>query len=240
MVNKILTLIGILLLTASLFSGCGTSGEKEMGDKELARINGVTLSLEEFHQNTTAVMSDQDIRDISLLPESRTADFTQYPAHVTTPLSRMLALDCMNLLPEKYLMKADKATMANSIEERAPLLDREIIGFAFSIPDHLKIHKNVEKYVLRKAIQDLLPPRIINRPKVGFGTTIGHWMEQELNDIVHQKIGDGELIKRILKPEYRHYLTENLDREIVRNSSRIWTLFALQQWYDIYFTQETG
>ncbi len=192
------------------------------------------ISLEEFHQNTTTAISDLEIHNMSLLPESDTADFTQYPNEVKTTLNKMLALDCMNLLPEKYLMKADKATMANSIEERAPLLDKEIIEFAFSIPEHLKIHKNVEKYILRKAIQDLLPPRITNRPKIGFGTTIGHWMEHELNDVVHQKIGDGEFLKQILKPDYHQNLTRNLNREISRNSIKIWTLFALEQWHDIF------
>jgi asparagine synthase (glutamine-hydrolysing) len=47
------------------------------------------------------------------------------------PLNKMLALDCKNLLPEKFLMKADKGTMANSIEERLPLLDQEIVQYAF-------------------------------------------------------------------------------------------------------------
>ena len=74
MVNKILTLIGILLLTASLFSGCGTSGEKEMGDKELARINGVTLSLEEFHQLSESQSLEGKMR---LINEKGQRDFLE-------------------------------------------------------------------------------------------------------------------------------------------------------------------
>jgi asparagine synthase (glutamine-hydrolysing) len=80
----------------------------------------------------------------------------------------MLAFDCKNLLPEKFLMKADKATMANSIEERLPLLDKEIIEFAFTIPPRLKLKNGREKYILRKAVGDLLPPQIVSRRKVCF------------------------------------------------------------------------
>jgi asparagine synthase (glutamine-hydrolysing) len=194
------------------------------------------LSIEDFHQNTGLVMTDRDIRDMSVLPESDTAKFTQYPKDVKTMLGKMLAMDCMNLLPEKYLMKADKATMANSLEERAPLLDKQIIEFAFSVPNHLKINNGVEKYLLRKAVKDLLPRMIINRPKVGFGTTIGQWMESDLKDMVQQKISDGRLVSRIMKPDYRSKLSSNLQKEIKIYPFKIWTLFALEIWYDTYFS----
>lgn len=193
------------------------------------------ISIEEFHQNATAVIPDKDIRDMSVLPDCNTSDFTNYPNDVKTILGRMLAMDCLNLLPEKYLMKADKATMANSLEERAPLLDKEIIEFAFTVPNHLKIRNHVEKYLLRMAMKDLLPRQIINRPKVGFGTTIGQWMEGDLKEMVHQKISDGELLRNIFKPEYHKDLNLNLLREIGNNPFKAWTLFALEIWYDTYF-----
>jgi asparagine synthase (glutamine-hydrolysing) len=192
-------------------------------------------SLESVHLNTTRTMSDYEIREISNLTHFNINSLAVYPQNMQSALGRMQAMDCKNLLPEKFLMKADKGTMANSIEERLPILDKEIIEFAFSIPQRLKIKNRQEKYILRKAVEDLLPKEIINRPKMGFGTTVGHWMEHELGELVSQKLDQGELLKEILKPEQRQALLKGLDKGIEQYPFKIWTLFALQLWYETYF-----
>jgi asparagine synthase (glutamine-hydrolysing) len=192
-------------------------------------------SLESVHLNTTRTMSDDEIIEISNLTPFNINSFAVYPQNLQSALGKMQAVDCKNLLPEKFLMKADKGTMANSIEERLPLLDKEIIEFAFSIPPRFKIKKGLEKYILRRAVEDLLPKEIINRPKKGFGTTVGHWMENELGELVSQKLSQGELLKEILKPEQRQALLKGLDKGFERYPFKIWTIFALELWYETYF-----
>lgn len=97
--------------------------------KQLLRL------LKKIPQNlyTRRGMSDTEINYLSSL-NTVDAESLAIPINeMGNPLNKMLALDCKNLLPEKILMEADKATMANSVEERLPLLDKEMIEFAFSI-----------------------------------------------------------------------------------------------------------
>jgi asparagine synthase (glutamine-hydrolysing) len=197
-------------------------------------------SIEHIHLNTTKQMSDEEIQALTILSYQNSNDSAIYVGEVYNPLNRMLAIDCKNLLPEKFLMKADKGTMANSVEERAPLLDSNIIDFAFSLPPSLKIKNNQEKYLLRKAVSHLLPKEIINRPKKGFGTPVGSWMENELRDVVIQTIEDGIFLKKILKPGLKCQSKDAINKGIKRDPFKVWTLFALELWYDTYFTHWRG
>jgi asparagine synthase (glutamine-hydrolysing) len=191
--------------------------------------------LEEFQLNSTRIMSNGQIKDLTDLPQKNINQCANFPINVKSNLSRILATDCKNLLPEKFLMKADKATMANSIEERLPLLDKTIIEFAFSIPSDLKIKNHQEKYILRQAVKDILPKEIINRKKMGFGTPIRHWLQNELGEVVHQKISEGMLINSIVRKDRKEKFIRELNIGISKNPIRIWTIFALELWYDIYF-----
>lgn len=232
--------IPLLKFMAKNFMNLMPEGGTRNGSNKLKRIKRyakffMDSTLESAHLNTTREMSDDEIREISDLTPFNINSLAVYPQNLQTALGRMQAVDCKNLLPEKFLMKADKGTMANSVEERLPLLDREVIEFAFSIPPRLKIKKGREKYILRKAVEDLLPEEIINRPKMGFGTTVGHWMENELGEMVSQKLSQGELLKEILKPEQRQILVKDMDKGIAQCPFKIWTFFALELWYETYF-----
>jgi asparagine synthase (glutamine-hydrolysing) len=152
-----------------------------------------------------------------------------YPENFRNPLNKILAMDCKNLLPEKYLMKTDKATMANSVEERIPFLDKNIVNFAFSLPNDLKIRGNTNKFILRKCAKNMLPDEILSRKKQGFGTPIDYWMDGELREIVEQNIYESEIIK--------NYFNKSHLEEIVQNARPhvTWTVFALGLWFDIFF-----
>lgn len=193
-------------------------------------------TLERIHLNTTRQMMDDEIQALTTLQPQNINDSAIFLTGFNNPLNRMLAVDCKNLLPEKFLMKADKGTMANSVEERAPLLDVNIIEFAFSLPMSLKIKNNQEKYLLRKAVSDLLPREIINRPKKGFGTTVGSWMEHELQEMVIQTIENGPLIKNIVKPTLKCQSEKIIKKGIKNDPFKVWTIFALELWYDTYFS----
>jgi asparagine synthase (glutamine-hydrolysing) len=157
------------------------------------------------------------------------------PPDFKDPLARMLAIDCKNILPERYLMKSDKATMANSIEERLPLLDKKIIEFAFSIPSGLKIKNGQEKYILRKAMAGLLPDEILNRPKKGFGTPVARWLaSSSLKGVVEQKLFNGRLVNELFEKEKIRGLLGNINKNNL-NCQAIWSIFALQLWYETYF-----
>jgi len=157
------------------------------------------------------------------------------PKGIHDPLNRLLAYDCRNHLPDIYLMKADKATMANSIEERVPILDKELITFAFTIPTPLKIHGTIEKYIWRKTLQDLVPQEILNRPKKGFGVPYRSWITGEMRDIAIQTLGEGTFCKRIVAPQKMTKLLSSMKMsDSNRSSLLVWNLFALERWAKVF------
>ena len=194
-------------------------------------------NFEKGHLYTTRSMNDEEIKWLTHLNHNNIEQFVIYPGNIEHPLNKMLALDCKNLLPEKFLMKADKATMANSVEERLPLMDKNIAEFAFAIPPNLKLRKGQEKYILRMAVKDLLPTEIVKRKKQGFGTPVDNWISKgDLKDMVIQKLSDNELIKRYFKEDKINKMIQNLDHpQNTRGAGTVWTVFALGLWYDVYF-----
>jgi len=193
-------------------------------------------TFERAHLYSRRQMSDAEIGRMSNLNALDIQSLAITTNKMSNPLNKMLALDCKNLLPEKFLMKADKGTMANSVEERLPLLDKEIIEFAFSVPPGLKIKNGQEKYVLRKAVADLLPPKIVNRKKQGFGTPVGAWMSGSMKEMVYRQLDSGKLVKEFFKPDRIRALLDGFDKRPTHRAHAIWTLFALELWHEVQFS----
>lgn len=97
-------------------------------------------------------------------------------------ISRLLFLDTRSMLPDNLLLFNDKMTMANSIENRVPYLDIDLINFLETLPIKLKLNGRITKYVHRKAAEDWLPNHIINRKKRAFETPVGQWFKKELSN----------------------------------------------------------
>lgn len=193
-------------------------------------------SFERAHLYSTKELNNNEIKYLSTLDPNDIDSFAIYPRNIRNPLNKMLALDCKNLLPEKFLMKADKATMANSVEERLPLMDKNIVEFAFSIPARLKLRNGDGKYILKMAVNDLLPDEIIKRKKQGFGTPVDNWISKGgLKEIVIQELSDNELIKKYFRKERIGRMIKDLNHGNALKVRTIWTIFALGLWYDVCF-----
>ena len=153
-----------------------------------------------------------------------------------SPLSRMLYADQKTYLVE-LLMKQDQMSMSSSIESRVPLLDHTLVEFAMNIPDRLKIRGDVQKFIFKKAVEDLLPRDIVHRKKMGFPTPIRAWLRDERATPLYSALKDRNgFIASCLD------LAE-VDRLIERNRSgvedctdRIWRLINLQLWGDLFLT----
>lgn len=185
---------------------------------------------------TKAAMADEELKWFTSKRMSFDKDLIVFPVNMKHPLNKMLALDCKNMLPEKYLMKADKATMANAVEERLPLMDKDIVEFSFRIPPEFKIKNGDGKHILKMAVKDLVPEKIIKRKKTGFSVPYIHWVKNEMRELVEQKIDEGELIKRLFEKENIRMLIENSRKnEWYRNTAIVWNLFALELWYEQFF-----
>jgi asparagine synthase (glutamine-hydrolysing) len=99
-------------------------------------------------------------------------------------LDHMLYVDTKSWLPDRLLVKADKMTMAASIELRVPLLDHQVLEFAASLPADFKVRNSATKRLLRAALQDRVPPEIVNRKKAGFPVPYEMWLNTQLKDFV--------------------------------------------------------
>jgi asparagine synthase (glutamine-hydrolysing) len=97
-------------------------------------------------------------------------------------LDRLLRADTLTYLPEDLLVKMDRATMASSLEARAPLLDHVLVEFAATLPADRKLRRSESKRVLRQVARRLMPAELVNRPKMGFGVPIGTWFKGALGE----------------------------------------------------------
>jgi asparagine synthase (glutamine-hydrolysing) len=151
-------------------------------------------------------------------------------------LPRMLYADQKTYLVE-LLMKQDRMSMACSIESRVPFLDHQFLEFAMSIPDHLKIHGSTQKYVLKKAVEDLLPPEIIHRKKMGFPTPLRQWlMEPRAEALVNTLRKQDGLLAAYLDRGELDRLIEQHRTGLIDATDRLWRLLNLQMWGEVFIT----
>jgi asparagine synthase (glutamine-hydrolysing) len=104
------------------------------------------------------------------------------------PIDRLVRTDLLTYLPEDLLVKMDRATMANSLEARAPLLDHVLVEFAARLPVERKIAGSNTKVLLRAIAKRLMPPELVDRPKMGFGVPIADWFRGALGDQFEQLV----------------------------------------------------
>jgi asparagine synthase (glutamine-hydrolysing) len=196
-------------------------------------------SLEFVQLQTTRSKNNDEVSLETIIGPDNVDSHAIIPAGFKDPLNRILATDCKNLLPEKFLMKADKAIMANSVEERLPLMDKNIVEFAFSMPGTVKLRGKEEKYVLKMAVKDLLPAAIIKRKKQGFNTQIWSWIGNgAFKDRVIAVLGENELLQRTFKNKYRESILRDLKAGDGSRYREMWHAFALGLWQETYFGDE--
>ncbi len=153
-------------------------------------------------------------------------------AHAVTSLDRMLYTDITKYLPEDLLIKADRMTMAHSLEARSPLLDQELIEFSAKVQDKYKLKGNTLKYILKKLAEKYLPSEIIYRQKQGFGVPLGSWFRNELKVYLQDSFKNSSLVKaNILEHDsVQKLIGEHLTGK--KNLGRkLFTLLMLEKWY---------
>ena len=149
----------------------------------------VTFYPEELRELAPGLASDRRRDEIV---DSLYAEFDALRPEGDFP-NRAGYLELMYRLPELLLMRVDKMTMATSVEGRVPFLDHRIVEYAFRIPGSLKVKNGVAKYVLKRAVADLLPESVIHRPKVGFHVPVTRWFEAVLGPLAEDVLEDPRL-----------------------------------------------
>lgn len=146
-------------------------------------------------------------------------------------LAQMTYLELKQRLPELLLMRVDKVTMSVSLEARVPFLDHHLVEFVLPISMDTKI-KNQPKYLLKKAVEGLIPDNIICRRKQGFPAPVKEWFHNISQDVLRHTLIKGPLARR------RYFNAEFIDRMLVEQSfgrrnwsTELWVLYNLSLWY---------
>ena len=147
------------------------------------------------------------------------------------PLSQMLYVDMKTWLLDDLLLKADKMTMAASVELRVPFLDHKVVEFASSIPPQYKLYEQNGKRVLKKLMEKYLPPEIIYRKKMGFTVPTKCWFGSSLIDQTKQILLSKSFLERgFFNRKYIERIIDNHQKCREDNSRRIFSLLVLDQW----------
>ena len=147
------------------------------------------------------------------------------------PVARMMALDGMTYMPDDILVKVDRASMAVSLETRAPFLDRDVMEFAWRLPMHMKLRDGKGKWILRQLLDRHVPRALIERPKMGFGIPLDDWLRGPLREWAGDLLAEDRLRREgYLRPEP---ITRTWLAHLRGEGSfgyRLWSVLMFQAW----------
>jgi asparagine synthase (glutamine-hydrolysing) len=148
-------------------------------------------------------------------------------ADTTDLLSRIQYLDIKTYLTDDICVKVDRASMAVSLEVRAPLLDHRLMELAARIPSHLKLRDGTGKHIFKRAISAMLPKGFLDRPKQGFGVPVAEWFRGDLREWAHDVLfeADGLLDVNHLRRLWDRHQDGKQD-----HSAILWGVFMFRQW----------
>ncbi len=181
-------------------------------------------------------VAERDRLSLLRLPRAARADAAPFDADPRcSSLRRMLYFDQTSWLPDNLLERADRMTMAASIEARVPFLDHELAAYVSSLPDRYRVRGWSTKWILRQAARQLLPESILTRPKVGFRVPVGEWFRGPLREFLAQHLQGPASITRA------YYDPKVLDGALAehwsgrQNSEKLlWSLLNLELWHRHY------
>lgn len=155
------------------------------------------------------------------------------PDHV----SRILYTDMKTYLPGGILVKVDRMSMANSLEVRAPILDKDVIEFSATLPSSLKFNDGEKKYILKEAFKPVLPHDILYRKKMGFSVPLATWLRGELKDIAQDYLfTKSSGIQQYFNMHVVEELWQQHQDSKADHSSVLWSMLMFQMWWAKYAT----
>lgn len=152
------------------------------------------------------------------------------PLRVLPPVPRMMAYDMMTYLPGDILTKVDRAAMSVSLETRVPMLDHRVVEFAWRLPMSLKLRGGTSKWLLREVLYRHVPRELIERPKMGFGIPLDHWLRGPLREWAEQLLAPERLRAEGLRVEpirraWQEHTSQSKDRQYA-----LWNVLSYMAW----------
>lgn len=152
-------------------------------------------------------------------------------------LQKVLYLELKQRLAELLLMRVDKITMAHSLESRVPFLDHRLVEFTMSLSEKQRLpNKKIPKYILKKAVEELLPNDIIYRKKMGFAAPVDNWFRGSWKSFAEDQFFNSNFAKLgLFNANYLKNMLKEHENPKSKLGSKIYALVNLSLWYDRYF-----
>jgi asparagine synthase (glutamine-hydrolysing) len=234
-------------LTSTLRLGGRTAERVARGAAALRSSDPATrmallLTLETMHDPPESVFT-QDARDhltrdcdAFLAYRNSAARFASYE-----PVQQMLLTDISLQLPSQYLTKVDRATMAQGMEARVPLLDEQVARLAIGMPSRFKVHGRQKKVVLRTAMRGRVPDDVLDGPKRGFGVPFSQWLRHQLYEQAREAVLAEQVVDRFgldrqsVATYFHQHRSGERDRGVL-----LWKLFQLALWQQVDDARRRG
>lgn len=198
-------------------------------------------TLEERFIGNAYIFSESERKDILAIKTNAPA-----AAEITKPfydmvkgkdnVTKMQFLDINLWMTGDILLKADKMSMANSLELRVPFLDKEVMALAQRIPKKYRVTKENTKYAMRMAAHRACPPRTADKKKLGFPVPIRVWLKEDEHYNKVKTEFESENARKFFKPEKLISLLEDHRDGKYDYSRKIWTVYTFLVWYKVYFS----
>ncbi|RHW40822.1 asparagine synthase (glutamine-hydrolyzing) [Neobacillus notoginsengisoli] len=220
----------------------GIAGMMPEGTKGKSFIERGVTPMEERYIGNAKMFAEEEKREL-LNVYREGLDFTDITKKLYAesvgyhPVDQMQYIDIHTWMRGDILLKADKMTMAHSLELRVPFLDKEVFSVASRIPSDLKTANGTTKYILRKAAESFVPEHVLNRKKLGFPVPIRHWLKDEMNtwakDIIRESNTDHLFNKLYVEKLLDDHCLGKAD-----NSRKIWTVLVFMVWHQVYVEEK--
>ncbi len=155
-------------------------------------------------------------------------------------VDQILLADYSVKLVDDFLHVEDTMSMANSLESRVPFLDCELVEFAFTIPSHLKFNGQMNKYILKKAMMNILPKEVIKREKRGFGVNVYLRFKDEIKDYAEQILPEGNAVRLgLIRKDYIEKVLRTYPQpEMAKHYTLVWNLISFEIWYEMFINND--
>lgn len=198
------------------------------------------LTLEENYIGVNKVYSEKEIKKLlvnnkNLIKNSDITKDVYKEFKDESDIIKMQAIDINFWLIKDILQKADRMTMAHSLEGRVPFIDKEVFKCASSLPIEYKVTKENTKVALRDAAKKVIPTEAYKKKKLGFPVPLRSWMKEELfyNEI--NRAFDTDISKELFNNKHLHKLLNDHINNKKDNYKKIWTVYCFIKWYEVYF-----
>ncbi|MEP6703493.1 MAG: asparagine synthase (glutamine-hydrolyzing) [Acidobacteriota bacterium] len=224
-----------LLRSFSRFLPHGAPGKNYIYNISLDPIRRYVDSVSQFNGPQKRFLYSKEFQSkLNGRLDESVSDFMSIAESIDTgeAIDRLLYLDSKTYLPSDILTKVDRMTMANSLEARAPLLDHKLIEFVMGVPSNLKIKGIETKYILKKAMEGIVPQEILYREKQGFGVPIREWINAQLRERIHSDLNDSRTLERgYFEKSYIQTLIREHANKRRDHSYQLWLLWMLELWH---------